>query len=55
MGFLEAATGYEVVQKGALPKICHTYPTMIKNGAVIPYLKKIQNIYGSPETLLKFY
>ena len=28
-----------------LPKICHTYPTMMKLGAVIPYLKKIQKIY----------
>ena len=25
-----------------LPKICHTYPAMIKLGTVIPYLKKIQ-------------
>ena len=24
-----------------LPKICHTYPTMIKLDTVIPYLKKI--------------
>ena len=24
-----------------LPKICHTYPTMMKLGTVIPYLKKI--------------
>ena len=30
-------------QKGPpLPKICHSYPTMMKLGAVIPYLKKIQ-------------
>ena len=28
-----------------LPKICYTYPTMMKLGAVIPYLKKIQKIY----------
>ena len=25
-----------------IPKICHTYPTMMKLGTVIPYLKKIQ-------------
>ena len=25
-----------------LPKICHTYPTKMKLGTVIPYLKKIQ-------------
>ena len=26
----------------ALPKICRSYPTMMKLGTVIPYLKKIQ-------------
>ena len=26
--------------KRSLPKICHTYPTMIKFGNVILYLKK---------------
>ena len=41
MGFFEAANGWEVSQKVPLPKICHMYHTMIKNGAVIPYLKKI--------------
>ena len=25
-----------------LPKICHTYPAMMKLGSVIPYLRKIQ-------------
>ena len=29
-------------QKGPLPEICHTYPTMMKLGTVIPHLKKIQ-------------
>ena len=29
-------------QKGPLPKICHTYPTMMELGTVIPYSKKIQ-------------
>ena len=38
------------VQRPALPKICHTYPTMMKLGAVIPYLKKIQKIYESRDT-----
>ena len=28
-----------------LPKICHTYPTMMKLGTVIPYLKKKKKIY----------
>ena len=30
------------VQKVLLLKICHTYPTMMKLGAVVPHLKKIQ-------------
>ena len=29
-------------QKGLLPKICQTYPAMMKPSTVIPYLKKIQ-------------
>ena len=29
-------------KKAPLSKICHTYPTMMKLGTVIPYLKKIQ-------------
>ena len=29
-----------------LSKICHTYPTMVKLGTVIPYVKKIQKIYN---------
>ena len=33
-----------------LPKICHTYPTMVKFGTVVPYLKKIQKIYESRDT-----
>ena len=33
-------------QKGPpLPKICHSYPAIMKIGTVIPYLKKIQKIY----------
>ena len=41
-------------KKSPLPKICHTYPTMMKLGALIPYLKKIQKIYKSSDTPLKF-
>ena len=37
-------------QKGPLPKICHTFPTMIELGTVIPYLKRIQKIYESRDT-----
>ena len=32
-----------------LPKVCHTYPTMIKLDTAIPYLKKIQKMYESPD------
>ena len=28
--------------KSPLPKICHTYPTMMKLGTVIPYLRRIK-------------
>ena len=31
-------------QKGSLPKICHTYPTIMKFDTVVHYLKKIQKI-----------
>ena len=36
-----------------LPKICHTYPTMMKLGTVIPCLKKIQKVYKSRDTPLE--
>ena len=41
-------------KKAPLPKICHIYPTMMKIGAVIPSLKKIQKIYESRDTLFEF-
>ena len=41
-------------KKAPLPKICHTYPTMIKLTTLIPYLKKIQKIYKSCDTPLEF-
>ena len=34
----------------SLPKISCTYLTIMKLGAVIPYLKNIQKIYGSRDT-----
>ena len=39
MGFFGAACGW-VGQKAPLPKICHTYSTMMKLGTVIPYQKR---------------
>ena len=41
-------------QKGLLPEFFHTFSTMIKLRRIIPYLKKIQKIYKSRDTLLKF-
>ena len=46
--------GGERRQKVPSPKICHTYPTMMKIGTLIPYLKKIQKIYKVRDTLLEF-
>ena len=37
-------------KKAPLPKICYTYPTMMKLDTAIPYLKKIQKIYESRDT-----
>ena len=45
MGIFGAAHGWP-----PLPKIRHTYPTMMKLGTVILYLKKIQIIYKSRDT-----
>ena len=42
--------GWAGAKRPTLPKICHTYPTMIKLGTVIPYLKEIQKIYESRDT-----
>ena len=41
-------------KKAPLPKICHTYPAMMKLGTVIPYPKKIQKIYESRDAPLEF-
>ena len=54
MGFFGAAHGYGGGQKGPFPKVCHTYPTMMKLGTVIAYLKKIQKIYESCDIPLEF-
>ena len=41
-------------EKAPLPKICHTYPTVMKLGTVIPYLKKIQKIFELRDTPPEF-
>ena len=53
MGLFGAA--HETGCKNAhLHKTCHTYPKVMKLGTVIPYLTKIQNIYKSGDTPIKF-
>ena len=56
MGLFGAAHGWgggRGAKRPPLPKICHTYPTMIKLDPVIPYLKKIQKIHESRYTPLE--
>ena len=54
MGLLGTAHGCGGRQKAPLPEICPTYPTIMKLGTVIPYLKNVQNIYESRGTPLEF-
>ena len=54
MGFFGAAHGWGGQKGPPLLKICQTYPTMINLGTVIPYPKKIQKMYESRDTSLKF-
>ena len=49
-----AANGWGGAFLAPFPKICHTYPTMMKLGTVIPYLKKFQKLYRSHDTPLGF-
>ena len=55
MGYFGAAHGWGGggVKKSPLPKICHTYPTMMKLCTVIPDLKKIPKLYESRDTPLE--
>ena len=53
IGLLRAVHGWDSGgAKKSLPQICHTYSIMMKLGTVIPYLKKIQKIFESRDTLL---
>ena len=54
MGIFEAAHRWGGAKRPALPIICHTYPTMMKLGTVIPNLKKIQKLYESCDTFPDF-
>ena len=54
MGFFGAAHEWgEGAKRPTFLKICHTHPTMMKLGTVIPYLKKIQKAYKSRITPLE--
>ena len=53
-GLFRGCSRMEGAKKAPLPKICHTYPTMIKFGTVIPYLEKIEKIYESRDTPREF-
>ena len=48
MGFFGAAHGW----RGQGAKMCHTYPTMMKLGTVIPYLRKIKKINHMTHSLI---
>ena len=57
MGFFGAAHGCGGgggVVKAPHPKNCHTNPTIMKLGTVIPYLKKFQKLYESHDTPIGF-
>ena len=57
VGIFEAALGWRgggSVKKAPLPKICHSYYTMMKLGTIIPYLKKIQKLYELCDALINF-
>ena len=53
MGFFGAAQGWG--RKSPLPKICRTYPTIMKLGTVISYITKIGKTYKSHDTLFKIF
>ena len=50
LAFLGLLTDEMGPKRPPLPKICHTYPTMMRLGTVIPYLRKIQKIYELRDT-----
>ena len=54
MGLFRAAHGWGGQKRPPIPKICHTYPTIMKLGIIIPYLRKTQKIYESRDTPFEF-
>ena len=53
-GIFGAVTDGGGTKRPPFHKICNTYPTMMKLGTVISYLKKIQKIYESCGTPPEF-
>ena len=51
MGFFGLLTdGVGGAKRPSLPKVCQTYPTVVKLGTVIRYLKKFQKLDESDDT-----
>ena len=53
-GLFRTAHRWGWVKRSPLSKICHTYPTLMKLGTLIPYLKRIQKVHKSRGTPLEF-
>ena len=53
MGLFEVVHGWGG-PKSPLPKICYTYPPMMKFDIVIPYIREIQIVYESCDKPLEF-
>ena len=54
MGFSGLLKDEGYTQKVPFPKICYTYPTMMKLGTVIPYRGKMKKTYKSRDATLEF-
>ena len=54
MGLFGAGHGSGGVKSPPPSEICHAYPTIMKLGTLISYLKKIQKIYKLRDTSLEF-
>ena len=54
VGLFGAAYGELGGKKAPLSKICQTYPTLMKVGTFIPYLKKIKKMQKSRDAPLEF-
>ena len=49
-GHFRAAHGWRGAKEATLPKICDTYPIMMKICTVVPYLEEIQKQNGPRDT-----